>query len=158
MPAVLFVCTRNECRSPLASALYLAMLGKRGWANVWRVESAGTWANEGERPVPLALTVARAWGLDITSHRSRNISHLLLESFNLVLTMEQGHKEALCVEFPDRAGRIYLLSEMAGAELNVDDPPDNTLVAYRRMMREIEHWLNRGFDRIVQLSSNVIRA
>jgi protein-tyrosine phosphatase len=66
--------------------------------------------------------------------------------------MERSHKEALSVEFPDLAKRIYLLSEMAGATHDVHDPYGGSIADYRDTARELESLLEKGFDHIVRLA------
>ena len=97
----------------------------------WRVESAGTWAREGELAIDSAREVLQRKGLDIRNHRSRSVNRDLLAKFNLILTMEKNQKEALQVEFPEFANRIYLLSEMVGGNNDIPDPIGGTLADYQ---------------------------
>jgi protein-tyrosine phosphatase len=115
----------------------------------WRVESAGTWALVGEAAATGSQTVMSARGIDISKHRAQNVSRELLQSFDLILTMESGHKESLCVEFPDLSDRIYLLSEMVNQKDDIDDPYGGALSEYEQAADEIEGYLNKGFDEIV---------
>jgi len=118
----------------------------------WRIESAGTWASEGNPVVRNVQQVMQERGLDVSDHLSRSISRDLLEEFNLVLTMERGHKEALQAEFPDLADRIYLLSEMANLEHDVEDPIGGPVEDFRATAKEIEEILRREFERIHELA------
>ena len=152
MPSTLFVCTTNLCRSPLASVFLRQIVAHGVYSSTWRIESAGTWATEGLPAVPEAQKVAHEHGLDLGTHRSRCISADLLRPFNLVLTMEQGHQEALRIEFPDVAERVYMLSETAGVRANILDPIPGSLPDCRRVAREIEEWLRLGYGKIVDLA------
>jgi protein-tyrosine phosphatase len=87
MPSVLFVCTANQFRSPIAAACLREQLARENLENEWRVESAGTWGVSGLARPPWRQPMAPG------GHRSRQ---MLLEGFDLVL----GHKEAICAEFP----------------------------------------------------------
>jgi protein-tyrosine phosphatase len=64
----------------------------------------------------------KTMGLDTSGHRSRRVTGEMMADFDLILTMEAGHKEALLVEFPELAGRIYMLSEMVGDRRDIADP------------------------------------
>jgi protein-tyrosine phosphatase len=75
----------------------------------------------------------------------------MLESFNLILTMEYGQKEALQVEFPQVAQRVFLLSEMEGKTLQVEDPVGKPLPAYEETVKTIDQMLARGMQRIFSL-------
>lgn len=148
--AVLFVCTANICRSPMAAALFAEKIKNRPG---WRVESAGTWAPEGQPAVPRAQMAVRGRGLDLSQHRSRSVSRELLHEFDLILTMEWGHKEALQAEFPEIASRVYLISEMTGRVFNVEDPIGGPLSEYEDTVRELDDLLDQGCDRILQLAA-----
>lgn len=152
MPSTLFVCTANLFRSPLACAFLRQIVTQSVYASSWRIESAGTWTGEGLPAVPEAQKVALEHGLDLESHRSRCITADLVRSFSLVLTMEQGHQEALRIEFPDSARRVYMLSEMAGVRADILDPIFGSLTDCRRVAQEIEEWLRLGYSRIVELA------
>jgi protein-tyrosine phosphatase len=125
MPSVLFVCTANQFRSPIAAACFLQQIGRENLANEWRVESAGTWGVSGLGAPAMALEAAAALGLGglLDGHRSRQIDRELLEGFDLVLVMEGGHKEAICAEFPSVCRRVSLLSELVdGIPYDIPDP------------------------------------
>ncbi len=150
--AVLFVCTANICRSPMAAALFQSKLKEQqpDWQK-WRVELAGTWALEGEAAARNSRQAMAERGLDISNHRSRMVTREMLESYDLILTMEPGHKEAICVEFPSVAKRVFLLSEMEGRVQAVDDPYGGTFADYKKTAEKIEQMLEKGMQRILQL-------
>lgn len=135
----------------MAMGLWLAKTGPE--AAGWRIESAGTWAAAGEPAAQKTQQVLKARGIDLSAHRSRLVDREMLQSFNLILTMEQGHKEALRVEFPEIAKRVYLLSEMAGYTRSIVDPIGGSMVDFQETAREIEQILTKGFDKIKQLSA-----
>ena len=151
MPAILFICTANICRSPMASAIFNEMLKENNISEHWRVESAGTWALDGQSAADGSQSVMDDRGFDISDHRSKGLSGELLNSFDLILTMEWGHKEALRTEFQEIVGRIYLLSEMANQSGNVDDPYGGPISGYEETAREIEGLLKAGYEKILQL-------
>jgi protein-tyrosine phosphatase len=150
MPSVLFVCTANICRSPLAMGLFRAKLGAD--ASGWKIASAGTWAEAGQAASTKTVQVLEERGIKLLGHASQIVSHRLLSEYNLILTMESGHKEALQAEFPDQAGKIYMLSEMVGRRYDIADPYGGSLLDYRDAAREIEQILTQGYARIVELA------
>lgn len=152
MPSILFVCTGNLCRSPMASALFRERVRRALGADDWRVESAGVWAQEGRPALENTRAALQEVGLDIADHRSRGVSEAWIRSFHLILTMEWGQKEALQVAFPDIADRIYLLTEMAGQTHQVRDPIGGDLDDFRRTRREIDRLLAQGFERIARIA------
>jgi len=118
----------------------------------WRIESAGIEAVDGYPASIGSLTVCRSRGMDIGDHSSRYIHRAMLEPFDLVLTMERFHQAVLQQEFPDLADRIYMLSEMVGEQMDVDDPIGEPLQAYEETADLIEEWLKDGFPRILALT------
>ena len=152
MPSVLFVCTANICRSPMAVAIFRKILQHKGVMEEWRVESAGTWSLEGQPAAEISQEVVRTRGMDISDHRSRGISPQLIKSFDLILTMEKGQKEALEVEVPEYASKIYLLSEMANAYDEIDDPIGLSIIDFENTANQMESYLNRGFEKIFTLT------
>ena len=152
MPEVLFVCTANQCRSPMASVLFQHLVSKHPNCGEWRIESAGTWALEGHPATERAQYVIKLHGLDLSQHHSRGVTAEMLLSFNLILTMESGHKEALRSEFPKIANRIFLLSEMNGGIFDIHDPIGGSVDDYEATAREIENILDQGFEKIIQIA------
>lgn len=155
MPAILFVCTANQCRSPVAAALLKRQVARLSDAASWQVESAGTWAVP-DRPARRQMqNVARQYGLDLSQHRSRPIETLpQLAAFDLILTMERGQKEALQAEHPALSGRIHLLSALAGAPYDIPDPSGATPAEYLQTVRELERLLQTGWPTLLGLLTN----
>jgi protein-tyrosine-phosphatase len=134
----------------MAEALLKSILGPS--AQEWRIESAGTWAPEGATAAEKAQQVLWKQDIDLTLHRSRSVTREMLEHFNLILTMERGHKEALQVEFPRLAGRIYLLSEMVGKSHDIQDPIGGSSVDFQDTAEELHRLLSQGLGTILQLA------
>lgn len=152
MPSILIVCTANQCRSPLGEGLLQRFLTTEYPRQVWQVQSAGTWAANGRPAHPDMRTAAAEAGLNLNNHRARNVDSIDLESYDLILTMEQSHKEALQIEFPAVRNRVYLLSEMLGITYDVPDPIGGPLDDYRATVRELDRLFKLSLPRIAQLA------
>ena len=151
-PSILFVCTANRLRSPMAMALFKARLAQMNDASDWRVESAGTWTEQGLPALLEAQQVMRELGLDLADHRAREVNAELLAQFDLVLTMQQSHKDALRAEFPKLAGQVWQLSEMSGNNWDVTDPLPLRVDEVRRLAQTIDQALAQGMPRIMTLA------
>ncbi len=152
MPSILIVCTANQCRSPLGEALLQRSLTTEYPKQAWQVQSAGTWASNGRPAHPDMRTAAAEAGLNLNDHRARNVDSIDLESYDLILTMEQSQKEALQIEFPRVRSRVYLLSEMLGITYDVPDPIGGPLDDYRATVRELDRLFKLSLPRIAQLA------
>jgi protein-tyrosine-phosphatase len=136
----------------MAEGLFLSRLGTN--VDQWRVESAGTWAMEGMPVAQKTQVILNERGIDFSNHRSRLVTGELINQFNLILTMEKYQKEALRIEFPSRAGQIYAMSDLVDAEYDIPDPIGGPQEEYHRTLREIEHILNLGWEKIVRLAED----
>jgi protein-tyrosine-phosphatase len=133
---VLFVCTGNICRSPLAEALFRRVAQNRGLPI--DAASAGTGAWEGAPASEGALLIGLEHDLDLSAHRARLLSRELLEQADLVLTMARHHRAR--VDELGGTGRTFVLGEYAGrppAEAEVSDPFGGDLDVYRETYAEL---------------------
>lgn len=152
MIKILFVCTANRFRSPLAEAYFNCSAAKKGDEQDFHAVSAGTWTENGYPATSDAQRLARLQGLDIEKHQSREISGKILEGSDLVLVMEAGHKEAIVHEFPFVTNRIFLLSEtFLGIPFDVPDPY-LTEEPPSRVAKEIFEMIDKGYDQILNLA------
>jgi protein-tyrosine phosphatase len=109
---VLFVCTANRARSPLAEALLRRELARiSGRHLLVDVDSAGLQAQPGARVLAPMLDVARGYGVDLTSHRAKAFDHPMLGARHLVLTMTEGQRSVLARLQPQQLTRTFTLKE-----------------------------------------------
>lgn len=159
MPSVLFVCTANQFRSPLAAALFKQAFLGGTVGEGWSLGSAGTWT-QGGLPLPsLTLRVARSLGLEgLQDHRTRAVDPELLAAQHLIVVMEQNHKEAIRNEFTMPEGRVRLLSELAGGPPY--DVPDPALpgVDPQDVGRELRTLVESAGERIIAIARSNSRA
>ena len=147
---VVFVCTGNTCRSPLAAAALRLELGPD--ASRVDVTSAGTAARDGEPASEPSRAVAHRNGFDLDAHRSRRISPELMRSADLVLVMEPTHLSAVRALGADPA-RSHVLSEWpppGEPDLVISDPYGGSPEAYEECWRRIRRHVERAAPAILE--------
>ncbi len=134
---LLFVCTGNTCRSPMAEYLFRARAGA-GFG--WRAESAGVAAAGGNPASPEAVEALRERGIDLTPHRSRPLTRALAESADLIAVMSEGHEREILRRWPDLRDRVRRLTSFgfAAEPPDIPDPIGQSLFTYRRVRDSIE--------------------
>lgn len=158
---VVFVCTGNTCRSPLAMAL-----ARRLWPDQINIESAGIQARDGEPAALPARAVARERDADLDSHRSRPVRRPMLERPGWIIGMTRSHV-AMLARHIDPAGPVRLgLLGAPGQDLRgqptpdaeeVDDPFGGDVERYRITADQLERLL-RGWIPHLQTDDDQTRS
>jgi protein arginine phosphatase len=144
---VVFVCTGNTCRSPLAEALARRAAQQRGVEATFA--SAGTGAALGSPATDGAILVGLERGVDLSRHRSRPLLPSAVAEDTIVLAMSSGHLAGIRAIVPN--ARVFLLDEYGsrGASMEqVTDPYGGDLADYRLAADAIESMLDAVLDRL----------
>lgn len=146
---VIFVCTGNTCRSPLAEALARKLAAERGVTDV-TFESAGTSAYEGAAASDGSVLIGLERGVDLSPHRARQLTRDLIRGDTILLAMATSHLTAINAITADT--RAYLLDDFASRgkhRRSVADPFGGDLVGYREAADDIEAMLGDMLDRVM---------
>ena len=112
MKKILFVCSGNTCRSPLAAALAREILPGRLDFEV-EIASAGTSAVDGAPASEHSIEVARAHGIDLSTHRSRPLTAGMVRAADLIVTMNVRHRDTVGEADPDSLESTFLLTNFS---------------------------------------------
>src|SRR5215468_11108585 len=139
MKTVLFVCTGNVCRSPMAEGIFRHAVQGRG---DYRVFSAGLGAMEGQPPSHYGVQAVRELGIDISSQRSRMLTPELVQEADYIFGMTHSHIDTVMLLYPYAAEKTFLLREFDETldefEKDISDPIGGSFETYAYTRDQIE--------------------
>lgn len=116
---IVFVCTGNICRSPMAEYLFRDRLET---STPWTVQSAGVAAPIGAPASAAGLIAMREKNIDMTSHKSQALTPKLIDDAALIVVMTAGHKHAILDAVPRARSKVFTLGALSGMEEGGDIP------------------------------------
>lgn len=134
---ILFVCTGNICRSPMAEYLLRHHLGPR---TRWQVRSAGLTAMNGVAASRPAIEALSEKGVNLTPHHSQGLAKDMIDSATVIVVMTAAQALELKQRFPEAQDRIHLLKSFDPAAKggDIQDPIGYEMSTYRRIRDEID--------------------
>jgi RpiB/LacA/LacB family sugar-phosphate isomerase len=139
MKTILFVCTGNVCRSPMAEGIFRQAIQGRG---NYRVGSAGLGAMEGQPPSLHAVQAVKELGIDISRQRSRMLTPDLVAQADYIFGMTHSHVDTVMLLYPQAAEKTFLLREFDDTldpfEKDISDPIGGSYEVYLNCRDQIE--------------------
>lgn len=149
-PEIIFVCTGNTGRSPMAEALAKQLAEKNQWK--MHIESRGVNVDPKETtPEKGTQTLLKERGLDISAHRAQSLTEQDVTKADYLLTMTATHKEKVLKSFPQSEGKVFTLAEFANNEQrDLDDPWGKPMEAYEKVAAQLDNYLPLALAKIIE--------
>jgi len=139
MKTVLFICTGNVCRSPMAEGIFRQAVRGRG---DYRALSAGLGAAEGQPPSAYAVQAVKELGIDISGGRSRMVTTELVQQADYIFGMTHSHLDTVAMLYPQATEKIFLLREfdetLDAFDKDISDPIGGSYEVYLNCRDQIE--------------------
>jgi glycine hydroxymethyltransferase len=139
MKTILFICTGNVCRSPMAEGIFRQVIHGRG---SFRVGSAGLGAMEGQPPSGHAVEAVKELGIDISNQRSRMLTPALVSQADYIFGMTHSHVDTVMLLYPQASEKTFLLREFDDTldpfEKDISDPIGGSYEIYLNCRDQIE--------------------
>ncbi|HZJ84799.1 MAG TPA: low molecular weight protein arginine phosphatase [Syntrophomonadaceae bacterium] len=145
---ILLICTGNTCRSPMAQALLADIWQKGPRKKQLNLISAGVFTFDDMPASAEAIQVMQESNIDISGHRSKQVTEELLASADLILTMTESHRQRILEMFPEYAAVIHTITAYIGHDDEVADPFGRGLAAYYDTLEQLEAIMDQLVDKL----------
>lgn len=151
MIKIMFVCTGNICRSPMAHYYMQKRVKDLNIENNFLISSCGVYACTGEKATQNAIFVMKEYNVDMENHRATNIADTNIEDYDYIITLTARHKEQIRYYYPKLGDNIYTLREFVDKDeiyKNIDDPWGLNITVYKDCAQEIVEKVDKLIEKL----------
>lgn len=141
MDKIVFICTGNTCRSPMAEGLFKAMDGEQKTG--LKAISAGVFTNDGMHASENAVIAAKELGADISNHKSQMLNQDIVNNAKYLVCMTGAHYDQILLKFPSVSDKIFTL-----LPTDIDDPYGGDIDDYRKCALQIKDAVKSIIERL----------
>lgn len=148
---ILFVCTGNTCRSPMAEAIFRETAQKRGLSSQFDVRSCGLAAENGAPAAVYATEAVRQYGADLSRHRAQCATGKLLDWADWICCMSSGHQRTILHTMPELSGKVLVFDPP------VPDPFGGSLALYQQTAADLKQKTDALLEQLYALKQKANR-
>ncbi len=141
MDKIVFICTGNTCRSPMAEGLFKAMDGEQKTG--LKAISAGIFTNNGMPASENAVIAAKELGADISNHKSQMLNGDIVNNAKYLVCMTGAHYDQILLKFPNASDKLFTL-----LPTDIDDPFGGNIDDYRKCATQIKSAVESVIERL----------
>lgn len=151
MIKIMFVCTGNICRSPMAHHYMQKRVKDLNIEDNFLISSCGVYACTGEKATQNAIFVMKEYDVDMENHRATNIADTNIEDYDYIITLTTRHKEQIRYFYPKLGNNIYTLREFVDNNemyKDIDDPWGLNVTVYKNCALEIVEKVDKLIEKL----------
>ena len=151
MIKIMFVCTGNICRSPMAHHYMQKRVKDLNIEDNFLISSCGVYACTGEKATQNAIFVMKEYDVDMENHRATNIADTNIEDYDYIITLTTRHKEQIRYFYPKLGNNIYTLREFVDNNemyKDIDDPWGLNITVYKNCALEIVEKVDKLIEKL----------
>lgn len=154
MFTVLFVCTGNTCRSPMAERLLLHLLQGSPGTSSMQVLSAGVFACDGDAMSVKSQVVLRKYGIPAEEFFAQKLNREHVEKADLIIGMTDSHVSSIVKFFPEAEGKTFALGAFSELSQTVPDPYGRDIGEYEKCFLLLENMIKETLPKLISLAKD----